>query len=63
MDAEAYPEASENVLKILWDIFTSTHLDNELEWAKARISALKALGKYEVYIFRMLVYVSSNDTS
>lgn len=59
MDAEAYPEASKNVLHILWDIFTSTRLDSELERAKARISALKALGQYEVYLMNACIYIFS----
>ncbi|XP_015879308.3 protein RST1 isoform X2 [Ziziphus jujuba] len=48
MDAEAYPEASKNVLQMLWGICTSTRAGNKLEWAKARISALEALAQYEV---------------
>lgn len=48
MDAEAYPEASRTVLKILWDTGTTTHLGHELQWAKARASAFEALTQYEV---------------
>ncbi|KAL5864319.1 hypothetical protein ACOSQ3_001833 [Xanthoceras sorbifolium] len=48
MDAEAYPEASRTVLKILWDAGTATYPDHELQWAKARASAFEALSQYEV---------------
>lgn len=48
MDAEAYPEASRTVLKILWEVGTTTHLDHEFQWAKARASAYEALTQYEV---------------
>lgn len=48
MDAEAYPEASKTVLKILWDIATTTHVGHKLQWAKARASAFEALTQYEV---------------
>ncbi|PON84247.1 Armadillo-type fold containing protein [Trema orientale] len=48
MDAEAYPEASQKVLQILWGIGTSTFPDKEFQWEKARISALEALAQYEV---------------
>ncbi|KAG9141189.1 hypothetical protein Leryth_001683, partial [Lithospermum erythrorhizon] len=46
-DAEAYPEASVDVVKILWEIGTSR--DNKLvSWTKARASAFDALTNYEV---------------
>ncbi|KAJ6965744.1 hypothetical protein NC652_003584 [Populus alba x Populus x berolinensis] len=48
MDAEAYSEASRNVLQILWGIGTAVHVSQALEWAKARIFAFEALGQYEV---------------
>ncbi|KAK4603584.1 hypothetical protein RGQ29_012198 [Quercus rubra] len=48
MDAEAYPEASENVLQILWGIVTSGHPSHGLQWAMARTSAFEALTQYEV---------------
>ncbi|KAG6720020.1 hypothetical protein I3842_03G037400 [Carya illinoinensis] len=48
MDAEAYPEASKNVLHILWGIGTSVHPGHDLKWAKARTSAFVALIQYEV---------------
>lgn len=48
MDAEAYPESSEKILKILWDIITSVFRDEDLQCAKARISALESLAQYEV---------------
>lgn len=49
MDAEAYPEASRNVLQILWQIGMPGHFDYEFLWAKARSSAFKALIHYEVF--------------
>lgn len=48
MDAEAYSEASRNVLKILWHVGTSTHISHVGQWAKARSSAFEALTQYEV---------------
>ncbi|KAF3945724.1 hypothetical protein CMV_027929, partial [Castanea mollissima] len=48
MDAEAYPEASENVLQILWGIVTSVQPSHGLQWAMARTSAFEALTQYEV---------------
>ncbi|KAG2714612.1 hypothetical protein I3760_03G035700 [Carya illinoinensis] len=48
MDAEAYPEASKNVLHILWGIGNSVHPGHDLKWAKARTSAFVALIQYEV---------------
>ena len=45
MDAEAYPEASKDVLQILWGIIPG----QQCQWEKARISALEALAQYEVY--------------
>ncbi|KAK1568532.1 hypothetical protein Q3G72_025587 [Acer saccharum] len=48
MDAEAYPEASRTILKILWDAGTAAYPDHELRWAKARASAFEALSQYEV---------------
>ncbi|GLU02102.1 hypothetical protein SLE2022_193690 [Rubroshorea leprosula] len=48
MDAEAYPETSSDVLKVLWEIGSSTRLSNVLQWAKARASAFEALTQYEV---------------
>ncbi|OVA20781.1 protein of unknown function DUF3730 [Macleaya cordata] len=47
LDAEAYPEASKNVLQILWEVGTSSH-SNEYKWAKARTSAFESLTQYEV---------------
>ncbi|CAK7328106.1 unnamed protein product [Dovyalis caffra] len=48
MDAEAYSEASSNVLQILWGIATAIHVSKAPEWAKARIFAIEALSQYEV---------------
>ncbi|KAL5572771.1 hypothetical protein UlMin_022368 [Ulmus minor] len=55
MDAEAYPEASKDVLQILWGIITSASPDQEFKWAKARISALDALAQYEVSLIHQKV--------
>ncbi|KAJ4834185.1 hypothetical protein Tsubulata_018875 [Turnera subulata] len=48
MDAEAYLEASRDVLQILWDIASSRHVTYAVHWAKARSSAFEALMQYEV---------------
>lgn len=48
IDAEAYPEASKNVLQILWSVSISGHPGLESQWAKARASSLEALAQYEV---------------
>ncbi|CAB4305648.1 unnamed protein product [Prunus armeniaca] len=47
IDAEAYPEASKNVLQILWSVSISGHPGLESQWAKARASSLEALAQYE----------------
>ncbi|CBI34876.3 unnamed protein product, partial [Vitis vinifera] len=48
MDAEAYSEASRNVLQILWEVASSRHTGHGSLWAKARTSAFEALIHYEV---------------
>ncbi|KAG2261355.1 hypothetical protein Bca52824_068434 [Brassica carinata] len=48
MDAEAYPEDAEKVLNILWEIGSSMQIPKDSKWTKARVSALMALGQYEV---------------
>lgn len=48
MDADAYPDASREVMKIIWDVGCSLHMGHELQWAKARASAFEALNQYEV---------------
>ncbi|XP_015065758.1 protein RST1 isoform X2 [Solanum pennellii] len=48
MDAQAYPEASVDVLKILWNIGTSQDCRQASLWSKARASAFLALTSYEV---------------
>lgn len=48
MDAEAYPEASRNVLQILWEVSISKHAGHDILWAKTRASAFEALTQYEV---------------
>ncbi|CAN4082408.1 unnamed protein product [Withania somnifera] len=48
MDAQAYPEASVDVLEILWNIGTSQDFRQASLWSKARASAFVALASYEV---------------
>lgn len=48
IDADAYPEASKIVLKILWSLCSTVGQGLELQWAKTRASGLKALTQYEV---------------
>ncbi|KAM3286727.1 protein RST1 isoform X1 [Capsicum chacoense] len=48
MDAQAYPEASVDVLEILWNIGTSQDFKQASLWSKARAYALVALASYEV---------------
>ncbi|XP_012483835.1 protein RST1 [Gossypium raimondii] len=48
MDADAYPDASREVMKIIWDVGCSLHMGHELQWAKARASAFEALNQYEI---------------
>ncbi|KAL0658136.1 hypothetical protein Bca4012_078721 [Brassica carinata] len=48
MDAEVYPEDAEKVLNILWEIGSSMQIPKDSQWTKARVSALMALGQYEV---------------
>lgn len=64
MDAEAYPEDAEKVLNILWEIGSSMQIPKDSQWTKARVSALMALGQYEVlwslcvfYIFLLGVFL------
>ncbi|OMO69375.1 Armadillo-type [Corchorus olitorius] len=48
MDADVYPEASREVMKIVWSIGRSIRIGHELQWAKAKASAFEALTQYEV---------------
>ncbi|XVF58011.1 hypothetical protein PTKIN_Ptkin07bG0028200 [Pterospermum kingtungense] len=48
MDADAYPEASREVLKIVWGVGCSLQADTNLQWAKAKTSAFEALTNYEI---------------
>lgn len=48
MDAEAYPEAATNVLKILWDIGTYREVIQSSLWIRAQNAAFKGLLQYEV---------------
>ncbi|KAF7819538.1 protein RST1 isoform X1 [Senna tora] len=50
LDAEAYPEAAKGVVQLLWGVGTSSHTGNEIQWTKARSSALQALMQYEVSV-------------
>lgn len=57
MDAQAYPEASVDVLKILWNIGTSQDCRQASLWSKARASAFVALTSYEVdLLIALLAY-------
>ena len=46
MDADAYAEASKSVVQYLWGVGSQSAYD--IQWEKARISALEALTQYEV---------------
>ncbi|KAL8475410.1 hypothetical protein ACS0TY_028171 [Phlomoides rotata] len=48
MDAEAYPEASTNVLNILWDIGTHRENIQSSLWIRAQSAAFQGLLQYEV---------------
>ncbi|XP_042027868.1 protein RST1 isoform X1 [Salvia splendens] len=48
MDAEAYPDAAENVLNILWKIGTQSQVSQSSLWTRAQEAALRALMQYEV---------------
>ncbi|KAF6157441.1 hypothetical protein GIB67_004379 [Kingdonia uniflora] len=48
MDAEAYSEASKNLMQILWKVGTSRHPYHGSVWVKARCSAFVSLTEYEV---------------
>ncbi|XP_050223482.1 protein RST1 isoform X2 [Mercurialis annua] len=48
MDAEAYAEASRNVLQILWHVGVSMPGNDGVQWAKTRACAFEALSQYEV---------------
>ncbi|XVF14059.1 hypothetical protein REPUB_Repub09cG0024100 [Reevesia pubescens] len=48
MDADAYPEASREVMKIVWGVGCSLPMSHELQWAKAKASAFEALTQYEI---------------
>lgn len=56
MDAEAYPEASTNVLNILWDIGTNKEVILSSLWIRAQNAALKGLLQYEVGGLNAFVY-------
>ncbi|GAB4846720.1 hypothetical protein Ancab_025728 [Ancistrocladus abbreviatus] len=47
-DAEAYPEASRNILQILWEVGSSGQSTGDKLWMKARVSAFEALYAFEV---------------
>ncbi|XP_051141067.1 protein RST1 isoform X2 [Andrographis paniculata] len=48
MDAEAYPEAAKNIVKILWDIGTHQESGQSFLWKRAQEAAFTALMQYEV---------------
>ncbi|KAL1537101.1 protein RST1 isoform X1 [Salvia divinorum] len=48
MDAEAYPDAAESVLNILWNIGTQSQVSQSSLWTRAQEAALRALMQYEV---------------
>nr|XP_011468296.1 PREDICTED: protein RST1 isoform X3 [Fragaria vesca subsp. vesca] len=48
MDAEAHPEASKDILQIIWSVSISTHPGLETQWAKARASSFKAMAQFEL---------------
>lgn len=48
MDAEAYPEASKQVLELIWEVTSFRSTEYSDLWVKARISAIQALSFYEV---------------
>ncbi|KAL9254781.1 RST1-like protein [Drosera capensis] len=48
MDAEAYPDASKNILQILWNISSSDQTTNEALWTKARVAAFVAINQFEI---------------
>ncbi|XP_038904942.1 protein RST1 isoform X2 [Benincasa hispida] len=48
IDAEVYPEASKNIIGILFTVGTSTSPSHDLLWAKAKASAFDALAQFEV---------------
>ncbi|GMJ04271.1 ECERIFERUM 13, RESURRECTION1 [Hibiscus trionum] len=48
MDADAYPDASKEVMNIVWGVGCSLHIGHELQWAKAKASAFEALIQYEI---------------
>ncbi|CAM8922806.1 unnamed protein product [Rhodiola kirilowii] len=48
MDAEAHPEASECILKIIWDIGSYGHPVDCNLWAETRPTAVEALAHFEV---------------
>lgn len=52
MDAEAYPETSRTVLKILWCAGTTVRPAHDAQWAKARASAFEALTQYDVNLLK-----------
>ncbi|KAL6551467.1 hypothetical protein OROGR_007621 [Orobanche gracilis] len=52
MDAEAYPEASTNVLNILWNIGTYREVSKTSLWTRAREAAFVALSQYDVLHIR-----------
>ncbi|KAL8153890.1 hypothetical protein V2J09_011650 [Rumex salicifolius] len=48
MDAGAYPEASKNILKILWEVANFSRTSVDTMWANSRKSAFEALYHFEL---------------
>ncbi|XP_072999773.1 protein RST1 isoform X2 [Typha latifolia] len=50
LDAEAYYEASKNIIEVLWGIATSKKHNSEYLWSKARAAAFNSLSHYKVML-------------
>ncbi|XP_022989080.1 protein RST1 isoform X1 [Cucurbita maxima] len=64
IDAEVYPEASKDIIGILFTVGTSTCPCHDLQWTKAKASAFDALSQYEVSLLeRSIVDFKERSTS
>lgn len=59
MDAEAYPEASKQVLELIWEATSLRGTEYSDLWVKARISAIQALTYYEVGYIKQTISLFS----
>lgn len=60
MDAEAYPDAADNVLNILWKIGTQSQVSQSSLWTRVHEAALRALMQYEAGVFNsFIVYLGT----